>query len=110
MIHRRLVLTGLASLITAPAIVRVQNIMPVKSYRTWSWWQHDGNAWHHCYREGKGPLFLDGQVAEVAMWNRVLNPDELWAIASGERPISVEEGLQYYFPIAINPHTLEETK
>jgi hypothetical protein len=108
MIQRRSLLTGLVSLIAAPAIVRVQNIMPIKAYRIWSWWQHDGDSWHHYWREGKsGPLYLDGHVAEVAIWDRVLNPDELWAIASGKRVVSVAEGLQYYLPLAISFHAPE---
>lgn len=42
--NRRSLITGLASLIVAPAIVKVQNIMPVKAfdpYYTRAFWDYD---------------------------------------------------------------------
>ncbi len=60
-IHRRSLLTGLVSLLAAPAIVRVANLMPVKSMH----WPEENMLFM-----GLAPLKTEG--APIYWWDKML--------------------------------------
>ena len=99
---RRSFLTGLLASAAVPA-AQIEKLLE-QDIKYVAYWADTGSGWHHYCAAISSSVKVDlpylSKIADLAIWDRKLSPQEIQALAQGiVRPIAFDGGLLEYYPL-----------